>query len=155
MMDIVEVKTTGVECNIGHFAAMADILIRRPHLVKTRKKLVAGVKIIHQEVLTDVVDEKLLENVKKDFLAGALTLTENDYSQQEFDYSESMKIIRKVIYKNVDIQESSECIIWNVVDGSRAILYVVPLDRDKDDDFRLTKLSFCVAFDSVLHQVSL
>ncbi len=157
-MEVIEVKQVDSDVTLDHFSAAADIVIRRPHVIKTRMKLVAGAKIIHYQSF-DLKDEISAEDfalkIQSDFCEGKLDLTEEDYSRQEFDYSQDMKIIRRIVYKNCDSRDSTECVVWNVVSETRACLYIIPLDSTENDvRFSNSKSRYCVDFDCELHQVS-
>ena len=156
-MEVIEVKPVDSKVTLDHFSAVADIAIRRPHVIKTRMKLVAGAKLIHHQPF-DLKDEISAEDfackIRREFKEGNLDLTEEDYSQQEFDYSQDMKIIRRIIYKNCESKESTEYVLWNVISESRACLHVIPLDSSENDvGFSNSKSHYCVDFDSKLQQV--
>jgi hypothetical protein len=153
-MEILDQRALDADCTVEHFAAMADIFIRRPHLIKSRKKLVAGAKIVHLKApVVEANTGKFLETIQSDFRSGKFNFDEEDFCQAELDYSKSFLLIRKIIYKNSDMKDTNELLLWNVDDGAKVLLHVVPLDITEPDDFSHTKLHYCVTFDSILHQV--
>ena len=155
-MEVLDVKSTADDVTCDHFASMVDIVTRRPHLVKSRKKLVAGAKIVYLETAdAEISAENFVGKVRNEFRFEASKFAPDgeDYSQQEFDFSKSFVLIRRIVYKGSHMKETNECVFWNVVDASKVALHVVPLDETEADDFSHTKLHYCVTFDASLHQV--
>ncbi len=155
-MEVLEVQSVDADCTVDHFTAVADIVIRRPHVIRSRMKLVAGAKIISQEpiVLTDKEYTEFVNNIQKDFLDGKVDFPDQDFSQQELDYSQSSQIHRRIVYKGNDAKESDECVLWIRDSDSRVSLHILPLGIvENSDNFIHCKAHFCVSFDSALHQV--
>jgi len=142
-MEQIEEKNVDPDCDLTHFSAVVDLLIRRPHLIKSRKNFVAGSKILTQKVITNQDSKK---DLRKDFQESNLKIEEENFSQQNLDYTESCLIVRKVIYKNQS-QESSECLFWTL-DDDQACLDVIPQHSDiNGEQFVNTKAAFRVLFD--------
>ena len=157
-MEVPEVQSVDAGCTVDHFTAVADIVIRRPHVIRSRMKLVAGAKIISQEpiVLTDEESTHFAENIQMDFQDGKIDFPDQDFSQQELDYSQSSQILRRIVYKGNETKESDECVLWILHSDSGASLHILPLGSiENTDNFSNCKTHFSVSFDSAIHQVML
>ena len=156
-MEILDVKTVNADCNVGHFSAVADILIRRPHVIRSRVKLVAGAQIIHQEPLEtqpEAITPAFVKELKDNFTKSKVELPEEDFSQQELDYSQGNKILRRIIYKNES--DSREFVLWTLSHSGGASLHVIRLDLEdlvEDNLFANTKAHFSLSFDDSKKQV--
>ena len=156
-MEILDVKLVVTDCTLDHFSAVADILIRRPHVIRSRVKLVAGAQIIQQEPFetpSEDITPEFVKNLRNNFRDSKVELSEEDLSQQELDYSQGNKIVRKIVYKTE--KDSRECLLWTL-SHCGACLHVIPIDVDEiaeeEDVFANTKAHFSITFDHSKNQV--
>ena len=155
-METLDAKSVVADCTVDHFSAVADILIRRPHVIRSRVKLVAGAQIIHQEPFetpSEDITPEFVKNLRSNFSDSKVELPEEDFSQQELDYSQGNKIVRRIVYKNE--KDSRECVLWTL-SHCGACLHVIPLDVEdiaEENVFANTKAHFSIAFDRSKNQV--
>lgn len=158
-MELIETVKVDGGCDLSHFVPVADMLIRRPHLIKSRKNFVAGAKILshHFFDFSPTDDIKLFELAalwQDQFSIGTLEVSSSDdISSQDLDYSESSKIFRKIIYKT-GAADTTECILFRIND-SGCSLHVIPLGQSTSESFENTKCHYAINFEKSTSELKL
>lgn len=158
-MEVVKTELVDLECNVNHFVAVADLLIRRPHLIKSRRKLIAGATILSQESCDfDFCQDGLRfgQSIREKYRDGSLKVEEQNLSGEELDYGLNSVILRDLIYKGGLNLERTECVVWKTQDG-QCHLDVVPLQDDllQKEELCFTKCQHSLTFSAIDHTLTL
>ena len=158
-MEVLKAERVDLECNLCHFVAVADLLIRRPHLVKSRRKLIAGAVILSQD-RCDFCQDGLGfgQSIREKYQAGSLKIERQNFAAEELDYSLNSVIFRDLIYKGGLSLERTECVVWRTLeDQGLCHLDVVPLQEDllEKEELCYTKCHYSLTFSAVDHTLIL
>jgi len=156
-METIKTKIVDPDCNISHFVAVADLLIRRPHLIKSRKKLVAGAVIVSQ-VNCDIEAEGIIlgKNLRQKYKSEDFSCNEQNYSSEELDYDTNSIICRNIVYKGGLRLEKEEWVVWKIQEGF-CKLDVIPRRDDllEKNEVCFTKCQYSLGYNELENTISL